>query len=230
MHPQLKPVKRNWYFLVSTKVWDSLKVSQRLKEFPQLRPINAYWVLRRPSVAVFGEVPFDMKKRVDEFEPLVFDAMDRAKKWQEDQVKKMEQAGLVPIKPPDERYMEGFLRKVRFHGTPNEEHVVFNALADSLHGIAEVERLAGSRQPSWITDSDDYELVYPEGFGVALTGSERRKNYENIIKIMREQEARNEPLGPYILDMVKPSAEATLIVGQLASFLTGKKNAGSELA
>ena len=74
----------------------------------------------------------------------------------------------------------------------------------------------------------NYDLVYPEGFGEALSGGEREFEYDVIIRKLKE---RNQSTGDFkdYVELAKrgllvPSAGAGFGVERLVRFLSGKKH------
>jgi len=74
----------------------------------------------------------------------------------------------------------------------------------------------------------NYDIVYPEGFGEALSGGEREHEYEKILKKMKDTKVSPESYGPYIeiakKGLLRPSAGGGFGVERLVRFLTGKKH------
>lgn len=102
---------------------------------------------------------------------------------------------------------------------------------------------AASTQPFWALshkrefyDKEDpekpgtflnYDLVYPEGFGEALSGAEREHEYERIIERMRRHgldEARYAPYLEHAKKGLKPSAGGGFGVERLVRYLTGARH------
>ena len=76
----------------------------------------------------------------------------------------------------------------------------------------------------------NYDLVYPEGYGEALSGGEREWKYERIISRIRK-DGLDERMYKSYLEIAKkglliPSAGGGLGVERLIRFLTGKKHIG----
>ncbi|MFH1470667.1 MAG: asparagine synthetase A [Candidatus Micrarchaeota archaeon] len=103
-----------------------------------------------------------------------------------------------------------------------------------------------SREPFWITnikrefyDREDpathgrylnYDLVYPEGFGEALSGGERDWEYGVLTRKIRERGQEPESFAPY-LELAKrgelrPSTGGGLGVERLTRYLTGTRDIG----
>jgi len=101
-----------------------------------------------------------------------------------------------------------------------------------------------STEPFWITDHErefydkeheekyrvylNYDLVYPEGFGEALSGGEREHEHEKIIERMIRAKTKPEAYVEY-LELAKhgklpKTAGGGLGVERLLRFLTGKKD------
>lgn len=100
-----------------------------------------------------------------------------------------------------------------------------------------------SKEPFWVTDlyrefydKEDpetkkhlnYDLVYPEGFGEALSGAEREYEYEVIVRKMEERKMDLESYKPYLEIVksgdIKPTAGGGFGVERLVRFLAGKKH------
>ncbi|NHJ12323.1 MAG: asparagine synthetase [Candidatus Thorarchaeota archaeon] len=75
----------------------------------------------------------------------------------------------------------------------------------------------------------NYDLVYPEGFGEALSGGEREWAYDRILMRMKRDGLRLEDFKPYLESAQKgfvPSAGAGLGVERLTRFLVGAPHIG----
>ncbi len=102
---------------------------------------------------------------------------------------------------------------------------------------------AESGEPFWITnlcrefyDREDpatkkhvnYDLVYPEGFGEALSGGERETDYEVILRKMKERSTPESGYGPYLelarKGLLKKSAGGGFGVERMVRFLSGRKH------
>ena len=74
----------------------------------------------------------------------------------------------------------------------------------------------------------NYDLVYPEGFGEALSGGERETDYATIIRKMGERKTDLEKYKSYIeiskRGLLKPTAGGGFGVERLVRFLTGRKH------
>lgn len=74
----------------------------------------------------------------------------------------------------------------------------------------------------------NYDLVYPEGFGEALSGAEREIEYEVIVRKMKEREMDLEDYSPYLeiakTGEIKPTAGGGLGIERLIRFLSGKRH------
>jgi len=99
------------------------------------------------------------------------------------------------------------------------------------------------KQPFWITDyyrefydkqdpetkkHVNYDLVYPEGFGEALSGGEREFEFEIIKRKILERKMDLAPYESYLAvaekGLLKPTAGGGFGVERLIRFLTGKKH------
>lgn len=110
---------------------------------------------------------------------------------------------------------------------------------------AEFERVVSEKEetPFWITghlrefyDRQDpvsgkhvnYDLVYPEGFGEALSGGEREHEYSRIVEKMRERKTDLSSFEPYLeaarSGALVPSAGGGFGVERLVRYLTGRKH------
>ncbi|MFH1664219.1 MAG: asparagine synthetase A [archaeon] len=99
------------------------------------------------------------------------------------------------------------------------------------------------KQPFWITDyyrefydrqdkktgkHFNYDLVYPEGFGEALSGGEREFEFDVIKKKLAERKTEFSSLAPYLeiaeKGLLKPTAGGGFGVERLVRFLSGKQH------
>jgi asparaginyl-tRNA synthetase len=73
----------------------------------------------------------------------------------------------------------------------------------------------------------NYDLVYPEGFGEALSGAERETDYEVILRKMKERKTDPSSYGAYLeiakKGILKPTAGGGFGVERLVRYLTGRK-------
>ncbi len=98
------------------------------------------------------------------------------------------------------------------------------------------------KQPFWVLDhyrefydKEDpetgkhvnYDLMYPEGLGEALSGAERETDYEVIMRKMSERKTDPSSYASYLeiakRGMLRPSAGGGFGVERLVRFLTGRK-------
>lgn len=98
-------------------------------------------------------------------------------------------------------------------------------------------------EPFWVTDhyrefydKEDpvtkkhinYDIVYPEGFGEALSGAERESDYKRIVEKMYERKMDLAPYAPFLeiarRGLLRPSAGAGFGVERMVRFLTGRKH------
>lgn len=74
----------------------------------------------------------------------------------------------------------------------------------------------------------NYDLVYPEGFGEALSGGEREFEFEVIKRKMLERKMDLDSFSPYLAiaekGLLKPTAGGGFGVERLVRFLTGRKH------
>ncbi|MCX6773541.1 MAG: asparagine synthetase A [Candidatus Micrarchaeota archaeon] len=75
----------------------------------------------------------------------------------------------------------------------------------------------------------NYDMVYPEGFGEALSGAEREYEYDKIMARVSKDQLKMERYAPY-LEFAKqglvPSAGGGFGVERLVKFLSGAKHVG----
>lgn len=76
----------------------------------------------------------------------------------------------------------------------------------------------------------NYDLIWPEGFGEALSGAEREHEYEVIVKKIKRDGLSVADYEDYLrvaeMGVLKPSAGAGIGVERFVRFLTGKKHVG----
>jgi asparaginyl-tRNA synthetase len=110
---------------------------------------------------------------------------------------------------------------------------------------AEFEKVASLKAdtPFWITghlrefyDRQDplsgkhinYDLIYPEGFGEALSGGEREYEYSRIVEKMKERKTDLSSFEPYLeaarSGALVPSAGGGFGVERMVRYLTGRKH------
>ncbi len=74
----------------------------------------------------------------------------------------------------------------------------------------------------------NYDLIYPEGFGEALSGGEREFEYNQIIKRMRENGLKPESYQYYVelakRGMLRASAGGGFGIERMIRFITGRKH------
>ncbi|MBA3770963.1 MAG: asparagine synthetase [Ramlibacter sp.] len=74
---------------------------------------------------------------------------------------------------------------------------------------------------------NNYDLIYPEGFGEGLSGAEREFEYEQILRRMRELSMDLTPFGNYLeaakRGYLPPSAGGGLGIERLLKFISGKR-------
>ncbi|MFH2106407.1 MAG: asparagine synthetase A [Candidatus Micrarchaeota archaeon] len=97
------------------------------------------------------------------------------------------------------------------------------------------------KEPFWITDHYrefydredpttkkhiNYDLVYPEGFGEAMSGAERETEYDVIVRKMKERKTSLDAYRPYLeiakKGLLKKTAGGGFGVERLVRYLTGK--------
>ncbi|MEM0475645.1 MAG: asparagine synthetase A [Candidatus Norongarragalinales archaeon] len=74
----------------------------------------------------------------------------------------------------------------------------------------------------------NYDAVYPEGFGEALSGGEREFEYERILRRMKRNKTRVEDYAPYLAaareGLLSPSAGAGFGIERLVRFVCGAEH------
>lgn len=151
------------------------------------------------------------------------------------------------------REVFGFVRRecaaeLKALGRELPEYGRFRAY-DSVELLAEhgpeFERVLSetAREPFWIMDLKrefydredpksgkhlNYDLVYPEGFGEALSGGERETEYDVIVRKMRERDTPEAAYAPYMelarKGLLRKSAGGGFGVERLVRFLSGRKD------
>ncbi len=118
-------------------------------------------------------------------------------------------------------------------------------LAEKYGEDWEEEMSKSATQPFWVTDHKrefyekedtsrsghylNYDLIYPLGFGEALSGGEREHEYEVITKKMGSDKLNMDVYKAYLAEAEKglyPSAGAGFGVERLTRFLTKSKHVG----
>ncbi len=127
---------------------------------------------------------------------------------------------------------------------PKERFPVYESSdLEKLHGVDFDDKLSKlSDKPFWILsfkrefyDKEDkqvkgyyhnYDLIWPEGFGEALSGGEREHKYEDVIRKMKERKMDMTPYEAYLEILrsgkVPSTAGGGLGIERLIRFLTGK--------
>ncbi len=76
----------------------------------------------------------------------------------------------------------------------------------------------------------NYDLIYPEGFGEALSGAEREHEYDRLMQRITEDKLDPKKYASYLAlakeDRLSPSAGGGLGVERLVRYLTGSKHVG----
>ncbi len=74
---------------------------------------------------------------------------------------------------------------------------------------------------------NNYDLIYPDGYGEGLSGAEREFEYEQIVRRMNELSMDLEPYGNYLevarRGLLHPSAGGGLGIERLLKFICGKR-------
>ncbi|MFH1636904.1 MAG: asparagine synthetase A [Candidatus Woesearchaeota archaeon] len=108
---------------------------------------------------------------------------------------------------------------------------------------AEAKLSAAEKEPFWILDHErefydredkkrgyyhNYDLVWPEGFGEALSGGEREFEHKEIERKMKERKMDTKPYETYLdlakRGILKPTAGGGLGVERFVRYLCGKKD------
>lgn len=108
---------------------------------------------------------------------------------------------------------------------------------------AEAELSASSTEPFWILDHErefydredkkggyyhNYDLVWPEACGEALSGAEREFEHKEIIRKMKQRKMDIKPYAAYLKlakkSVLKPTAGGGLGVERFVRYLSGKKD------
>lgn len=128
---------------------------------------------------------------------------------------------------------------------PSKPFKVFDSAELKKEFGSDFERILSEKEkfPFWITDyyrefydkQDEktkkhlnYDLVYPEGFGEALSGGEREFEFKAIKRKMLERKTDLSAFASYLetarKGLLKPTAGGGFGVERLVRFLTGKKH------
>ena len=77
----------------------------------------------------------------------------------------------------------------------------------------------------------NFDMVYPEGYGEALSGAEREFEYEQIVNRMKELDMDMAPYGNYLRlaqkGLIPPSAGAGIGIQRLLRYICGKETIAS---
>jgi len=90
------------------------------------------------------------------------------------------------------------------------------------------------KEPFWITgfkrefydrEDADYDLVWPEGFGEAMSGGQRHYKYGDLVRIMRDRGYDEKQFGAYLelarRGLLKPTCGGGIGIERMVRFLTG---------
>jgi len=118
-----------------------------------------------------------------------------------------------------------------------------NDLKEEFGKDWEYEISIREKQPFWVTDhyrefydKEDpetgkhinYDLIYPEGLGEALSGGERETDYAIILRKMKERKTDPRDYADYLAiaerGLLKPTAGGGFGVERLVRYLTGRKH------
>ncbi len=167
-----------------------------------------------------------MKDIMDLVEDLIIKVFETVVKEREEELKKLKREIKIPKKP------------FKVYTTHEMEEIYGKEW--------EIPASKSEKYPFWVIchkrefyDKEDperpghylnYDLIYPEGYGEALSGGEREWEYKRIIDRIR-RDGLNENMYRSYLEIAKqglliPSAGAGLGIERLIRFLTGKKHIG----
>jgi asparaginyl-tRNA synthetase len=134
-------------------------------------------------------------------------------------------------------------RKLRIPKKPFKVYTT-NEL-ESKHGKNwEIESSLSHKEPFWVVshkrefyDREDlatpgqylnYDLIYPEGFGEALSGGEREYEYEPVLRRIKENGLNSADYSVYLelsrQGLLVPSAGGGIGIERLVRFLSGRKH------
>ncbi|MCD6403426.1 MAG: asparagine synthetase [Candidatus Aenigmarchaeota archaeon] len=159
-------------------------------------------------------------------EDMVVETIKAVKKYRKDELEQLERKLKVPEKP------------FRVYTTHEME--------EEFGKDWELEASKAHTQPFWVVchkrefyDREDpekpghyrnYDLVWPEGFGEALSGGEREWEYERIIRRIERDGLDKSKYEQYLelakLGLLKPSAGAGIGIERFVRFLAGVEHVG----
>lgn len=184
-------------------------------------------------------------KHLIEFSQVDFEFKDAAK---EDVMRFMEELIvyiITTVKKECREEMGFFGRKLKVPKRPFKKFYTFDV--EKIYGKDFEGKLSKKmEEPFWLLsherefyDREDpkrpgtflnYDLIYPEGFGEALSGGEREHEYEQILRRMERKKMDLKPYAAYLefakKGLIPKSAGAGFGVERLVRFLTGKKHIG----
>ncbi len=99
---------------------------------------------------------------------------------------------------------------------------VFNAKALEHYYVDEYEKTFSRTEtkPFWVSSDEGATLVYSNGCGKGGAITANRVPLEKMLR--RLSEKKREQIGPYLLDVCKNNAEASLDLNAMLAFVTGK--------
>lgn len=178
----------------------------------------------------FSQVDFEIKegKMEEIFEIMESFIEEITEKICEERKEELKELGreLKPIKGPFPRYTtEELLEK---YGEDWER------LASLEHktpywAISHKREFYDKEDPHKPGSYVNYDLIYPEGFGEALSGAEREHEYDKIIRKIRKDELGESKYAAYLehaKEGLVPSAGGGFGVERLARYITGVKHVG----
>jgi len=152
-------------------------------------------------------------------------------------IKKFEQNGLIK----DD--LKILYRELRVPKKPFKIYTT-HELEEKYGEDWEIKASLDSKEPFWVVchkrefyDKEDperpghylnYDLIWPEGFGEGLSGSEREYEHEKIIRKIRRNGLNEKQYEQYLkiakAGLLKPSAGAGMGIERFVRYVTGRKH------
>jgi len=156
-------------------------------------------------------------------EDMVVNAISKVKEKHPEELKNLGRELRVPEKPFKVYDSKNFTTSIR------DEEKRLSQEATEPFWILNHEREFYDMEDKKIKDYyHNYDLIWPEGFGEALSGGEREFEFKEIIKKMQERDMHLKDYESYLKvaqkGLLKPSAGGGLGIERFVRYLTGKKH------
>lgn len=196
-----------------------------------------------PNVRLERKERFSTGKHLFEFTQMDFEI---AHGKMEDVFKLVEDLVVYTLKEIKEKHEKDLALLKRNIEIPERPFKVYTTheLEERYGKDWELKASLDAREPFWAVchkrefyDKEDpkrpghylnYDLIWPEGYGEALSGGEREHEYEVIIKKIRRDGLDEKPYEDYLEiakeGLLKPSAGAGIGIERFVRFVTGRKH------